>query len=109
MNYGIAIAIAALFYAMYAESKYQREQINELRRVMDYQFDGLRHQFSEVKELLSWIEPQVSGILGHTPVRHTGLKSVGELIKAVNSGEYESALVPWSTLRAPVSDGVRSN
>jgi hypothetical protein len=105
MDYGFFIVIGALYYAMYADNKYQREQINELRRVMDYQFDGLRHQFSEVKDVLKWVEPQVPGIGGHVAVRHTGLNSVGELIDAINSGRYHSALVPWTTLCPPVDEG----
>jgi hypothetical protein len=56
MDYGIAIVIAALFYAMYAENKYQREQIKELRRVMDFQFDGLRYQFTEVWSSQSFVD-----------------------------------------------------
>jgi hypothetical protein len=99
MDYGIAIVIAALFFAMYAENKYQREQIRELRRVMDYQFDGLRYQFTEVKDLLSWIEPQLkmhsfNGM--YVAARHADLKSIDAIREAVDAGRYHSAMLPMT-------------
>ena len=111
INYGVALAFVGLFYLFYKslhiEQKQQREQVAELRRVMDYQLDGLRHEFREVKHLLAWLEPHVPGITGYIAVRHTGITSVNELVTALNEGRYDSALVPWSTLQAPISDGRR--
>jgi len=105
MNYWLIAGFLLVLWSVENENKRSRERIAELRRVMDLQFDGLRSEFSEVKKLLSWIEPQVPGILGYTSVRHTGLESTGELVKAVNDGRYAEALVPWTVLRAPVGEG----
>jgi hypothetical protein len=105
VDYGIAIAIPALFYAIYAENR-NLDALKELRRAMDLQFDGPRVQFTEVKDLRAWIEPKVPGLLGHTGVRHTGLKSVGETHKGDQLRSLRisaGALVHFA--RAPISEG----
>jgi hypothetical protein len=64
---------------------------------MDIQFDGLRHQFTEVMELLSWTEPQLklNSFNGtYVAARHADLKSIEEIRQAVNAGKYQAALLP---------------
>jgi hypothetical protein len=96
MDYGIAIVIAVLFYLLYFQNK-QREQINELRRVMDIQFGGLRSHLSEVMEQLSWTEPQLklnSLDAMYIAARNANLDSMEEIRQAVDAGKYQSALLP---------------
>jgi hypothetical protein len=106
MNYEFVTAFAVLFIGIYLESRHRQQQMYELRQTLDAQFSTLRHEFAQMEALLKWVEPQVPGLIGHTAVRHTGITSVEELISAVNAGRYKSALVPWTTIRAPVDDGV---
>jgi len=103
-----AVAIGALIFALifYQQARVLQAQIAELRRVMDYQFDGLRYEFKQVNEVLKFVEPQIANsILGYVAVRHTGLGSINEIKTAVESGKYNSALIPLVEIRtAPPKD-----
>ena len=100
MEVAILLALGSLFFALYSEHRVQQAQFKQLREVMDYQLDGLRHQFAEVKDLLKWTEPQMllKDFGTYVAVRHTGLTSVKEVMDAVETGEYPSAIVPFTVL-----------
>jgi hypothetical protein len=100
----IAFAIGALILAgvFYQQVKHMQAQIAELRRVTDYQFDGLRFEFKQVNDILKYVEPQMQlrSLNMYAAVRHTDLKSIEDIRAAVESGRYPSALVPFSVLQA---------
>jgi hypothetical protein len=97
MYYGIAYL--TLLAILYFENKYHREQVSELRRVMDLQFEGLRSEFANVKDSLRWIEPRLkqnSFNNSYVAVQHTALAamSIDDIRAAVDAGRYQSAMLP---------------
>jgi hypothetical protein len=100
-----AIGAVILAWVFYQQAKFLQAQIAELRRVMDYQFDGLRYEIKQVNDILKFVEPQLhmGSINMYVAARNTDLKSMQDVIGAVESGRHQSAIVPFSILRTTKS------
>jgi hypothetical protein len=95
-------ASVAIIGLLYWQLHQMERQIAELRRTMDLQLAGLRHNFEDVNESLKWIEPQLklnsfNGVW--IAARHASINSIAEIRAAVEAGQYQSALIPLTDLR----------
>ena len=106
MNYQLWIAFTVAMVVFYSETERHRVQVAELRAMMECRLQILFDSLAEARVTLKWIEPQlkVPAFKSYHSASIAGLKSLEEVMAAVNSGRYPSALVPM-TEYIPVPTG----
>lgn len=101
-NWTLGLVAVAILAVQYFEFKDLRQRLLEFRTTTDYQLGNLRYQLEQVSTALEWVEPQLElqSMNMWVAARHTQLKSMEDVIAAVDSGKYRSARVPLVDYRA---------